>query len=257
MVGEYFQSPEADTIFYMRQKYGIKVFNSNSFANTDSVTARIHNNFIDGINKNLIFPKAIVIILDSDLIRSITFDDYGVSDIYSQALKNLMNGIHREILSTKENLPERSLKSEYPTVLWSLVPLHARFPGKWNNKRRKLNNCLENLVKQFPEMKTLKLKKFWEIDDPELFDTKNRKYTALGLQLYWKSIDSAFHHWDTFIAGKTQRQIQTDQLNPPKLHNKFKFVNKDRRLSSDFVQRQAEDYKLKKKRRRLPTPPNN
>ena len=166
----------------MRMKFNVKVFNSNQFSLTMNVTARLHNNFIRAINENQIFPKAIVFVLDGDLIKTIKFNNYGISEILGQIMKNLMVGIHRVILAQKEKLPPKSKIYDYPTILWTLTPQHINFPGNWDNKSHKLNNCIESLVSLFPEMAVLKMKKIWEYNNAQLFD--NGRYTASGLSVY-------------------------------------------------------------------------
>ena len=156
-VGEHFQSSWEDGKPYMRDKYNVQVHNSSQFSLTTSLTVRLHNNLVKALNENVIFPKAIVFVLDGDLIKTIAFNNYGLSEIYGQIMKNLMVGIHRIILAHKEKLPQKSKIANYPTVLWVLPPQHINFPANWNNKCRKLGNCIESLVALFPEMDTLKM----------------------------------------------------------------------------------------------------
>ena len=105
-VGQYFQGGEDAS--YMRDKYNVKTYHANRFSLMTSVTARLHNKLIEAINENKIFPKAIIFIIDGDVIKMISFNNYGISEIYGQVLKNLMVGVHRTILACKESLPNRS-----------------------------------------------------------------------------------------------------------------------------------------------------
>ena len=169
-----------------------------------SVTARIHNKFIKTIEENKIFPKAVVIILNTDVIKTMHYDNYCISEIFGQLLKNLMVGLHRVILAYKEHLPTRSKRQDHLTVLWSLAPLHINSPDSWNSHRKKFNAYLESVVVLFPKMGILWLKKFWEYNNTQLFF--NCHFTAEGLSIYWKSVDSAFRHWDTFISSKNSKK---------------------------------------------------
>ena len=69
-VGEFFQS-EDDVKPYMREKYEVKVFASTSLKINFSVMARLHNNFINAVKEETIFLKAIIFVLDGDLIKSV------------------------------------------------------------------------------------------------------------------------------------------------------------------------------------------
>ena len=244
--------------YYLKDRYDIKVFNDNTFSLMTEVTARLHNNFIRAVNENVIFPKAIIFVIDGDIIKTVSYNNYGISEVFGKILKNLMVGIHRTILSQKEKLQSKSKRLWYPSVLWALAPQHTNFPGHWNNNRRKFNDCIESLVTLFPEMKTLKMKKFWEYNDLQL--VINRNYMAQGLNMYWKSIDSAFRHWDTFVFGKPTGKGKL--VNQPATHRNPNFKparkaknNPEHRHGNDFIRREVLDYQQKKRGKRLPTPP--
>ena len=48
----------------MIDKYDVKVFCSNSMSANQNPVARIHNNFVTVIEEELIFPKAIIFVID-------------------------------------------------------------------------------------------------------------------------------------------------------------------------------------------------
>ena len=248
-IGQYFQS-EGEEQFYLREKYDVLPYYDNKFSLTTSVTARLHNSYIKAINEKGIFPKAVIFVLDGDILKMVSFNNYGISEIFGQILKNLMVGIHQVTLAFKENLPTKSKRVDYPTILWCLAPQHINFPENWNINRRKFNACIESLVTLFPEMGTLKMKKFWEYNNLQLFI--DRRFTAVGLEIYCKSIDSTFWHWDTFMFGKPKRRLAMPNIN----HRKHKLQKKnEHRTSNDFVAMANDNYRKNLKMRKLPTPP--
>ena len=97
--GEHFQWQDSDEGFYLKDKYTVKIYNRNNFSLTTSVMARIHNNFIRVIKENTIFPKAVLFVLDGDFLKTVAFNNYRISEVYGQVLKNLMVGIHHVILA--------------------------------------------------------------------------------------------------------------------------------------------------------------
>ena len=189
----------------MREKYDVKVCCSTSLSLNKSLMARLHNNVVNAIGETPtpLLPKAIIFVLDDDLIKSIHHDSLGLSEIFTHLLKNLMVGIHCMLLGHKDNLPVRSKKNSYPTILWALTPLHAAMPEAWRSFRKKFNKALESAALSQDQMGVLKLLKVWNYDDSSLF--RDRRYTAQGLAAYWQSVDSAFRHRDTFVAAKANK----------------------------------------------------
>ena len=101
-------------------------------------------------------------------------------------------------------------------------------------------------------MNTLRMKKFWDYNNTQLFS--DRRFTAVGLEIYWKSIDSAFRHWDTFISGNTKCKLGIN----PATHRKLNKVSKKeytQQRENDFIAREAEVYKRRQKNKKMPTPP--
>ena len=175
--GQYFQNDDNGTM-YMKQNYEVKPFYGNRFSLMTNVVACIHNNLVKVINENKLLPKAIIFVIDGDIIKTVKYDNYGITEIFGQILKNLMTGIHCTILAQKDALPHRSKRSDYPTVLWCLAPQHINFPDNWNINRKKFNSCLESLVALFPEMGLLRMKKFWDYNNSQLF--LDCRFTAIA-----------------------------------------------------------------------------
>ena len=171
------------------------------------VPARIHNNIVNATQEVLLLPKAIVIVLDSDLVKTVSFegDNAAREEIIEVMLRNLGSGIHKLLLAHKENLPAHSKRMGYPAVLWALTPLDKDFPQKWIQDRMIFNATLEKMVEKFQGINTLKLLKIWDPEDRSFYN--DHRLTANGLQAIWFSIDSAFRHWDTFVSTKQKKKI--------------------------------------------------
>ena len=258
-VGEFFQS-EDETKPYMRDRYDVKVFCSTSLDTEHSVLARLHNNFVNAVNEEGKFPKAIVFVIDGDLIKSVCYKRQGLSEIYGQLMKNLMYGVHREILAFKEQLPLHSKRNHYPSVLWALAPYHCNFPGNWNANRKRFNQVVEKLVPLHEEMHVLRLIKVWDPNKQAFF--KDHRFTANGLSSYWALMDSAFRHWDTFTYPKIWKKTQQ----PLERKIKTTLMQSDAfgRKKNDFISNEFNRYKKFKqtdkfrweKHRSMPQLPN-
>ena len=202
-VGEYLQADDENKP-YMWEYYDVKVLCSSSLSLNTSVTVRLHNNVVNvlEVKPTPFLPKAIIFVLDGDIIKTVHHKMQGISEIFGQVLKNLIMGIHKFFLAYKEKLPNCSKRGDFPSTLWVLPPLHKNFPEIWNLHCKKFVKCLETIVQLNKEMGTLKMLKIWDPEDYTLF--RDKCFTAAGLQAYWNSIDSTFHHWDTFIFVKAR-----------------------------------------------------
>ena len=200
-VGQYLQSDNQEGKPYMRERYETRIFPNTSLYAVKSITTKLHNNLVPAIREQKLLPKAVIFVIDDDLIKNVNYDHMGISEIFGQLLKDLMSGINRMISSYKENLPNKAKRYNYPTILWVEVPIHKNMPEHWKILRKKFSSCQESCAKFFPGMNTLYLKKVWDQNESEFFS--DRRFTAKGLTAYWMSIDSAFWHWDTFIYPKS------------------------------------------------------
>ena len=68
--GEFFQSDNAASL-YLRQNYDVKICFSTSLSLNKSTTARLHNNLVNAIEENPLLPKAIVMMVDADIIKTV------------------------------------------------------------------------------------------------------------------------------------------------------------------------------------------
>ena len=64
---EFFQLEEGSKT-YMNKKFDVKILCSYSSALTKSVTARLHNNIVTGMVDQPLLPKAIIFVLEADMI---------------------------------------------------------------------------------------------------------------------------------------------------------------------------------------------
>ena len=233
-VGEYLQAESIKP--YIRDAYDVKVLCSSSLSVNESVCARLHNNLVNALEENPLLPKAMVFVLDGDIVKTVHHSKkIGISEIFTEILRDLLSGIHKMILGLKEKLPNKSKRDVFPTILWAQLPLHVNFPDTWNMQRRVFNKCLENTVQLFSDMATLKLLKVWDSEDRALFN--ERKFTATGLEAYWSSVDSAFRHWDTFIFVKAKVRSSRRAGNDENVVNSYDPSTKSREKIRRDVQR--------------------
>ena len=157
------------------------------------LSGQYRNTIVDAINKDISWPKGIILIFENDVLNALNHFKPGVSLLSGRCLEWLANQLHRMVVSQKEKLPSKARKFKYPTILWTLLPLHSSWSRAISEARGKFNNCIKNTVSLFREMDTLEIED-WDTSDMKLLN-KN-KMTATGLNNFWIGLDRAFQSWD-------------------------------------------------------------
>ena len=180
---------------YLGKKYEIRVFhNDQTSSHIRSALGRITNTIPVALNKHDKLPKYIVIVLEADLMKCINHKDVGIARIYSDCLNYLADSFHNNIFDRKESLPKKSARYLYPHVFWVALPLHKSFNN--NNYRNKFSAAMGEVITNFKEMKLLKMRKHWDYENQQLFDSERDTYTNYGIAAYWASIDEAVEFWE-------------------------------------------------------------
>ena len=275
IVGDDFVSDTATEFFnledsgnsHISQNYDVKILCSDSKASNQSVIASIHNNITTGIIDQPLLPKAIIFLIDADILKTVYHPKMGVSEIYNKMMKDLVAGLQNMLGKYKSCLPMKSKHENYPTLLWALAPLHKNLPDKWNQQRTKFNQSIEAAVKECNHMSTLNLLKIWDAEDDRLCEES--RLTQQGLTAYWRSLDSAFRHWDTFVYAKKNKDRgrsykSTKGASSPRRRSSNEFIRKEnvkfKWFNDDKYHWNSEDRRRaslndNSDRRKLPHPP--
>ena len=91
----------------------------------------------------------------------------------------------------KSGLKVKCKSDQQPCTYWCEAPLHRNFNHHRNDLRKKVNTCLELLLKEVRNVRMVKLKNCWDPTDPAL--VQNDKFMDAGLITYWKAVDASFH----------------------------------------------------------------
>ena len=190
--GEYFQNIYGHyKDNYVRKHYDVLGFCNTTitekFANGNVLT-KIFNGLTAGINSQTLLPKAVVVVVDDDILDAITHYKDGISYLIGKAFEWLANQMHQAVSSHKERLPSKARKFKYPTILWALIPYHDIY-GHYNEFKAKYNKAVKHIVSLFREMDTLSLKS-WIPSELSYFS--DGRINAFGLSSYWQSVSDAF-----------------------------------------------------------------
>ena len=132
-----------------------------------NILNRIVNLLIQAINTHVLLPKAVIIVLDDDMLDELNHYKSGITRSIGEMIEWIFIQIHRIVTAHKEQLPSKSRKFKYPTILWCLIPCHKVY-NHYNEYKSIFNKAIIDTVKLFREMSYLELKA-WNPDNLEYF----------------------------------------------------------------------------------------
>ena len=163
-------------------------------------------------------PRLIAIIFEDDLAEAIKVDNFGISEGYEKILKWLLREYTRSILTIKEKLPKKSIRTDWPHLLLIAPSIHKNYH---NDKfRRKFTHALEKVVWNRPQtshVSTLRLGHTWDQEDGNLFLAHQQRFTDKGVSTLWQAIDKAIRFCITKLDENDDNR-RVDQFRPSKNH---------------------------------------
>ena len=157
-----------------------------------NVLAKLRNQLVAAINTEVLLPKAIIIVLDDDIMDALNYYDSGITQAIGRIIEWLAGEFHKSVNNHKQSLQSKSHKYKYPAILWMKIPSHTVY-DHYNEFKWKFNKCLEKTSDLYREMSTLSLST-WDPRDLQYFS--NGSINGHGLATYWQSVDDAFQTWD-------------------------------------------------------------
>ena len=190
------------TSLHAFKHFEVRNFSNNKYDSLFRSTAgRIRNCFIKAINEHSALPKLIVTILDDDLVKNLKskIDTY---ENLHEMTEWLLTEFEKELANYKDMILIKAQREHFPHFLWIASPQHKYFGGKNNELRAIQEKCLAEVVQTKKDMTLLKMIKFWDPSDSNLFLRNEYRFISEGLEKYWASIDAAIKYWDIIISAK-------------------------------------------------------
>ena len=188
--------------------YEIKLFHSTQYVgHIRNFVGRLINTLVNTLNSEQLLPRAIVIVLDDDLIWYINIDRFGMSVVYGRILHYIFSEFHKLIVAKKDFLRMKSKRHHFPELLWIDPPFHNAFNN--NSKRHKFSKALDNTAAIYIDNWSLKLKRIWDPQSTDLFLQDVQRYTSKGLMTYWMAVDRTIKFWDTALSPVNKMQTAT------------------------------------------------
>ena len=191
--------------------YDVYGFCSNKFLSTNpSLISRLRNALVKGIQEQVLLPKFVVVVVDDDIIKSLSGEqNRNLVDIYNRLINNIMLEHGRLLQVQKEFLPKKSKRSNQPSIIWVEPPLHVNFSN--NSARAKFGSALQSSARHHDNVFALKLKKGWDPEENNLYIYENCRFTSEGLVAYWNAVDKTAKFFNTILIKKQQKKEATRQ----------------------------------------------
>ena len=196
-----------------------------------NIVGQIVNNYIELINSQLILPKAVLIILEGDLLDSLHHYQSGATDGIQPLVDWLVTELFRVTTGYKEKLVSKSRKFRYLQIIFVGAVHHNGFGGG-KAYREKFNRCLQEATNTLRGCLILMLAS-WNAHDCSL--VSHGSLTGKGMECYWEAMNDAFQQWD-----KNQMRLQTSSTASRGLrHHEPRWQN--RRSRYNFTSHQGSD----------------
>ena len=190
---------------YMTEYYDLTGRSSNQYVSNDpNFISRVRNLLVALIQKEVLLPKYIAIVLDDDLVKYLNHDGEGQSKALRRILNELMTDFRKIVSKQKEFLEKKSKKPYYPQFVWLEAPMNVNFG---NNPGRKTFNDALHVASKFHENVTvLDMRKIWDADNTRLFVAESLRYTCEGYSTFWAAVDCTMKFMDTLLFKKIENK---------------------------------------------------
>ena len=260
------KSEDGTPTTYSYLNYEVRAYlTSQHTLNVKNILSRLRNALITALNEHAVLPKLITIVPDDDIINQVIDDDnQELSFHYERLLSGLCNLFTKTIDCFKDLLPSKAKRENVPHILWIAPPTHYYFSDDNNSRREIFGKSLEVAVNAQKGMSILKMVKFWDHNNTNLFLDESYRYSSEGLKMYWRSVDAAVHFWNVAISKKLDKikpkKSSVMSRKPATTKLLWKKPGYDNRIKN---QRQNSRYKWynnnyprdRRERRRQATPP--
>ena len=234
---------------YTTRNFAVTVQATNdSKSHNPAILARLRNSLVHAINKTTQLPKIVVVILEDDLIKSISMDE-NINQAFNKRIRWLMHEYRKIIDTTKDFLPQNAKKEGYPKFLWINPTRHCNYIN--NQERKKLGGTLENLSKNFDNNVALRLVHKWDFSDSNLFLKEQQRFTNDGLDTFWTALDKTIEYFETKWAdmGSTSKNNKQEERQD-RFNSREPVWERDRSRQGSSDRHDHDSF-----RRRLPMPP--
>ena len=215
----------------MKDHYDVTPFCSSRYNDKNmNLISRIQHSLALALNSKNHLPAYIIVFLDDDLIEYLQYKKFKVASLLGEWLEYLAKTINEMVQIKLHSLPAKAQPCEETQIYWIQPVNHNNFSVENVQVRDIFSACLDYVIKDYDNMRVLKIKEFWSKTDSDL--VYNNRLTKDGLLTYWRAMDATFK----FNVLKRRDYV---------IHTKFKQLkvkvpfNKEKKVSSETDKRQV------------------
>ena len=239
-----------DKDYYCKTNFEVSAFYYDTTPNDSSLLNRLRTALVHGINKKIMLPKIIVVILEQDLPYFAT-KKYLFPREIKKVLSHLINEFRKVIAAAKDVMPAKAKRFGWPHVVWIELVQHTAMHDL--DTRKQINSYLNDLTAVQQHMSCLRLKQVWDDHDQNLYLHQSRQFTSEGFRKFWLGVDRAVKYCDKVLMCDDSTAISTKQHSESRAPlDRFHW----RREGSGDHDRRRNNHDEHANRRRLPNPFN-
>ena len=192
--------------------YEIKLFHATRYtSHIRNMIARLVNTFANAVNEEKLLPRAVVIVLEDDLINYVNIHTFGMSMVFGKILHYIFSEFNKIITAKKDILKPKSRRNCYSELLWINPPFNKDFSN--NPQHSKFGKALNTTASIYADNWSLQLKRIWDTQSQDLFIPGARRFSSKGLMTYWMVVDRTIRFWDTALSPLSRRHT-VNSVNP-------------------------------------------
>ena len=149
----------------VRQNYEISAFFTQVPHNRDdygaegicsNILARLYNCMVSTMHREATVPKMVIMVIESDIIDFLSYDDYGISVMFGKIINNIAKEIKNVAYKFKSKyLQRKTTKPNWPQFIWVIPSTHVNYPN--NTLRHKFGAEMEKRLDYHQDSHTFKI----------------------------------------------------------------------------------------------------
>ena len=135
---------------YIRAHYNITGYFNSLPPETEcpNILQRLQALLANAIQQDPLLSKVIIIVLDDNMMDYLDHYNTDITRALGRWVEWIANEFHKIITTHKNNLPSKSHKFKYPSLLWCTIPLHDVY-GHYNDYKKIFNKLIGDTIKLF------------------------------------------------------------------------------------------------------------
>ena len=143
-----------------------------------------------------------VIVLEDDLIDTLNYPYPGASTMLGPWFEWLVKEINGLIQERKNQLPPKAIRNNWTLVYWVAPVIHQLM--LYNDVRTKMALCMLSVIKNYQNMRLIKIKEIWEFQNVAYFTSAGVLSTE-GMTTYWAAVTASVKYnlnkWEELMAN--------------------------------------------------------